>query len=164
MEPPSSGRIGVINNSGKRLPTALIEKAASVALSQRPDLQGPVSVLLATDEEIRDLNRKYRGVDEDTDVLTFPAIPLCAETQMAWPLGDIAISVPYAGRQAEKRGVSLDVELQFLTIHGVLHLLGWDDVEDADRQQMMAEMNRIGLLVGLPAEEEWSSVLHEEPA
>jgi probable rRNA maturation factor len=164
MEPPSSGRIGVINNSGTRLSTAPIKKAASVALSQRPDLQGPVSLLLTSDEEIRDLNRKYRGVDEDTDVLTFPAIPLCAETEMAWPLGDIAISVPYATRQAEKRGVPLDVELQFLAIHGVLHLLGWDDVEPEDRQKMMAEMNRIGQLAGLPKEEEWSSVLHEEPA
>ena len=116
-----------------------------------------VSLLLTTDDHIRELNRTYRGVDEATDVLSFPA----GDFPNA-PLGDVAIAVPYADRQAQTRGVPLEQELAYLAIHGVLHLIGFDDETDVDREGMMREMNRVAVAAGLPPDPEWSSVLHSE--
>jgi rRNA maturation RNase YbeY len=116
-------------------------------------------VLLATDEEVQDLNRRFREIDEPTDVLTFPAQPIPGQEPA---LGDIAIAVPYAARQAQIRGIKTEEELQYLAIHGALHLLGWDDETEPDRAKMFAEMDRVGRLAGLPPEPEWCSLLHQE--
>jgi rRNA maturation RNase YbeY len=113
-------------------------------------------VLLTHDEDIRRLNREFRHLDEPTDVLTFPS----GEED---PLGDIAIALPYASRQAEKRGVPLEQELAYLAIHGALHLAGFDDETEPERARMVREMNRIATELGLPPDEEWGSLLHEEP-
>lgn len=152
MEPPSSRRVSVINQTGKRLPIPRIKQVAEHALAGVP---GGVCILLTNDEEIRKLNKQFRDLDEATDVLTFPASPLPNA-----PLGDIAISVEYAERQATLRGVPLDVELQYLAIHGALHLVGWNDEDDGERERMLAEMNRVGTEAGLPPDPEWSSLLH----
>ncbi len=118
-----------------------------------------MNVLLTSDEQVRSLNLQFRGLDETTDVLTFSS-----EDVPGAGLGDIAISVPYATRQAMQRQVTTDQELAFLAIHGVLHLLGYDDVEDEARNQMMREMHRVASSIGLPEESAWSSLLHEEAA
>lgn len=76
------------------------------------------------------LNRRYRRMDRSTDVLAFPAPGRTA----AGFLGDIAISVPYAARQARKAGESLARELDRLLLHGFLHLLGYD--HETDRGEM----------------------------
>lgn len=113
-----------------------------------------MSILLTSDEEIADLNRRFRNLDEPTDVLTFPSgSPLV--------LGDVAISVPYAERQAQARGIPLENELVYLTIHGALHLLGFDDETEQDRRVMMSEMARTAEAMGLKADAEWHSLLHE---
>jgi probable rRNA maturation factor len=158
MEPPSSQRISVLNQSGRRVPVSKIRDAANLALPPGTSDNASVCVLLATDEQVRELNLRFRGLDESTDVLSFPAAPMPGHTA----LGDIAIAVPYAERQAALRGTPLDVELCYLAIHGVLHLLGYEDEEPAAREQMLLEMNRVGGVAGLPADPEWSSVLHEE--
>jgi len=75
-----------------------------------------------TDPEIHVLNRQYRGKDKPTDVLSFPL----ADTLQPSVLGDVVISVETAARQAQRRGHSLQEELQILLIHGILHLLGYD--------------------------------------
>lgn len=116
-------------------------------------------MLLTSDEEVQDLNRRFRKIDEPTDVLTFPAGQMPGQEN---GLGDIAIAVPYASRQATVRGISLGEELRYLAIHGALHLLGWDDETESDRAKMFAEMDRIGRLAGLPPEPEWCSLLHQE--
>jgi len=102
---------------------------------------------------MRELNHRFRNLDESTDVLTFPA----PGTDM---LGDIAISIPYAERQAKQRGVSLKQEIGFLAIHGGLHLLGFDDESEDDRRTMVDEMNRAALAAGLKQDHEWASLLH----
>jgi rRNA maturation RNase YbeY len=158
MEPPSSARVSVINRSGVRLPTSQIKKAVEICFA-KSNLRGEVSVLLTDDEGIQALNKVYRNLNEPTDVLTFPALRVPGGRVR--PIGDIAISVPYAKRQAEARGIGHSEELQFLAIHGALHLLGWNDETDAQREQMFAEMDRIGRLAGLPPEPEWCSLLHE---
>jgi len=116
-----------------------------------------VSILLTEDAEMQALNAQFRNLDESTDVLTFPAdIPML--------LGDIAISVPYADRQAKVRGVSLSQELAYLAIHGGLHLLGFDDESEDDRKVMIEQMNRAAVAAGLKPDYEWTSLLHEAQA
>jgi probable rRNA maturation factor len=75
-----------------------------------------------TDPTIHALNRQYRGKDKPTDVLSFPL----ADEIQPFLLGDVAISLDTAARQAQRRGHPLQEELQLLLIHGILHLLGYD--------------------------------------
>jgi probable rRNA maturation factor len=99
-------------------------------------LRGHVTVLLTTDAAIRKLNRRFRGKDKPTDVLSFPtAGPLAAK--MA---GDLAISIPTARRQAAERGHSLAIEIKVLILHGLLHLAGFDHEADAGQ---MARRERL---------------------
>ncbi len=87
-----------------------------------------VSVALVGDDEMQALNREYRKLDKPTDVLSFSQ-----ESEFIFPgmtsrlLGDIVISVDTAEKQALTAGHSLDIEVCHLAIHGVLHLLGYDD-------------------------------------
>lgn len=78
---------------------------------------------------MRDYNRKFRGTQGATDVLSFPAVPLPG-TDGERHLGDIVISVPTAARQAGRARHSLGRELQVLALHGYLHLLGYDHETD----------------------------------
>lgn len=155
MEPPSTHSVSVVDDSGRGLDPALIIRGVEAALDQQGAENQIVCVLLTTDEEIQALNAQHRGVNEPTDVLTFPA----GEFPHA-PLGDIAVSVPYAERQAAARGVSLEEELAFLAIHGALHLCGVDDEDEDERVHMVAEMNRAAESAGLRPDHEWHSLLH----
>ena len=121
MEPPSRQRVSVLNRSGKRIRVTPIKRAVHLALSRHASLEATACVLLTTDDEVRELNRTFRGIDEPTDVLSFPSAG-----QFADSAGDIAIAVPYATRQAKARGESLQTELCYLAIHGALHLMGLD--------------------------------------
>ena len=90
-----------------------------------------VSLLLTDDQEIQNLNRKYRGIDAPTDVLAFSQIENlnslpASKDEKEILLGDIVISVETAQRQAAELGHSLLYELILLSIHGFLHLLGFD--------------------------------------
>ncbi|MCA9873847.1 MAG: rRNA maturation RNase YbeY [Anaerolineales bacterium] len=117
---------------------ALLETAVRATLAheqQSPPLE--LSILLTDDEQIQQMNRDFRGFDKPTDVLSFPAGEALPGMEEADPyLGDIAISVPYAARQAAQAGHDLAGELQLLTIHGVLHLLGYDHDEPAAKEAM----------------------------
>ncbi|HVT13703.1 MAG TPA: rRNA maturation RNase YbeY [Fimbriimonadaceae bacterium] len=155
MEPPSSHAVAISNESGRRAPRTLIARAVSTTLALHGRSEEAVSVLIGTDEAIRDLNSRYRGQDEATDVLTFPS-----DDVPGAPLGDIAIALPYAERQARLRGVSLSQELGYLAIHGTLHLLGFDDEEEGERARMVREMNRVAVQAGLKPDEDWASILH----
>ncbi|MCL1877948.1 MAG: rRNA maturation RNase YbeY [Defluviitaleaceae bacterium] len=97
-----------------------------------------VSVSLVSDEEMCELNKKYREKHVPTDVLSFPA----AETQAAetFSLGDIVISTETAARQADEYDHSLERELSFLIIHGVLHLLGLDHETSPEDAAVMEEI------------------------
>ncbi len=113
--------------------------AAATAVLQHQGLAPPagLTILLADDEALQQLNRDFLGHDYPTDVLSFPAgnkIPDVPE--LAAYLGDIAISLPTAQRQADSAGHPLRSELLLLTIHGVLHLLGYDHATPAERQTM----------------------------
>ena len=95
----------------------------AVVAAAAPRRAAGVSVLLCGDARMRRLNRDFRRIDRPTDVLSFPA-------GTSGFLGDVAIDVPYAARQARRRGHSLEREVQLLLAHGVLHLLGHDHETD----------------------------------
>jgi probable rRNA maturation factor len=93
-------------------------------------LRGQVTVLLTTDESIRQLNRRFRGKNKSTDVLSFPADGPAADGIA----GDLAISVPTAQNQAREQGHRLITEIKVLILHGLLHLAGYD--HEIDNGQM----------------------------
>jgi len=112
-------------------------------------LPGEVSVLLTTDPAVRRLNRRFRGKDKPTDVLSFPASALPDGPEKI--VGDLAISVPTARRQAVEQGHALSIEIKVLILHGLLHLAGYDHESDegemARRERRLR--GRLGLLQGL---------------
>lgn len=92
-----------------------------------------VSLLLTSDEIIKELNNQYRNKDKPTDVLSFPM-----EDKLM--LGDIAISIDTAKKQAEEREIALEREVAFLFIHGLLHLLGYDHETSIEDEKEMFEL------------------------
>lgn len=93
-----------------------------------------VSLSFVTDEEIRQLNRDYRGLDSSTDVLSFP---MEDEFEMGIPmLGDIIISLDTAYRQAKEYKHSTKREIAYLVCHSMFHLLGYDHLEQEDKEEM----------------------------
>jgi len=109
-------------------------------------LSGQVTVLLTTDATIRDLNKRFRGKDTATDVLSFPAAdPVQNREKIA---GDVAISVDTARREAAEQGHTLSVELRILILHGLLHLAGYDHESDTGKMQRRERQLRAKL--GLP--------------
>lgn len=102
-----------------------------------------VSVSFVDEEEIHQLNLETRGIDRATDVLSFPMsegeeFDLNPENGAAL-LGDIVISLPRALAQAEEYGHSAEREVGFLTVHSVLHLLGYDHVDDEEGERYMRQ-------------------------
>ena len=92
-----------------------------------------VTVAFVSDKKIRELNLKFRRIDKATDVLSFPSDSSDGE------MGDIAISIETAARQAKQSGLTLDGEIAQLLLHGLLHLSGYDHETDN------GEMNRLEL-------------------
>lgn len=117
---------------------AMIRVAAAAALTHQAITQPAALTLLLTDDDaLHQLNRDFRQVDAPTDVLSFPGGDVLPGSGLLY-LGDIAISVPYATRQAQTEGHSLLAEMQLLTVHGVLHLLGYDHMEPDEKAAMWA--------------------------
>lgn len=109
-----------------------IEKAILTVLKIEQHSENvEVSLTFVTNEQIRELNRDYRGVDHETDVLSFP-IDDSFELDGPLLLGDIVISVEKAVEQAEEFGHPLKREILYLVVHSMLHLLGYDHMEEAD--------------------------------
>lgn len=160
MEPPSPYSIPILNDSNERVAVAPIRRAIRAALGRHGMKPGSISVLLATDERQRELNRTYRGIDETTDVLTFPASPIPKSSRRTRELGDISIAIPTARRQANERGTDLTTEICHLAIHGALHLCGFDDETPEERREMQIAMAQIAECIGIEADSEWSSLLH----
>lgn len=104
--------------------------------------------LIADDNELRRLNREFRGKDYPTDVLSFPSDGQAGQAG-GLSYGEIAISMDSARRQAAEYGHSVEAEIGILMLHGVLHLLGMD--HETDRGQMSAAERKWRARLGLPA-------------
>lgn len=104
-----------------------------------------VSIVLTGDDAVRSLNRDFREVDRPTDVLSFPlADPEILERpEAAVFLGEIYISLDTAGAQAKAARRTLGREVAHLTVHGILHLLGYDHHRSGARKRMWAEEARV---------------------
>lgn len=127
---------------------SLLERAALAALKhQRAD--GNITIVLADDARLHELNRDYLGVDAPTDVLSFPASETDPETGEAY-LGDILLSLPRADQQARAAGHPLADEAQLLVVHGVLHLLGHDHANAREKAKMWKAQAEILKIIGLP--------------
>jgi probable rRNA maturation factor len=106
-------------------------------------LRGTLTVLVTTSHELRALNRRFRGKDKPTDVLSFP--PMLSDGFA----GDIAISADIAARNARALGHPIAQEIKILALHGVLHLAGYD--HERDDGQMARKEESLRRALGLPA-------------
>ncbi len=121
---------------------ALLRKAARLTLHTHSAASAELTIVLTDDEEIRTLNRDFRGLDAPTDVLAFPADETDPQTGERY-LGDIVISWERARQQAAEHGHSPEAEVQLLVVHGVLHLLGFDHEAPEERARMWTAQNAI---------------------
>src|SRR5689334_5550018 len=113
------------------------EEAVRAALAQsRAKVTGPaeVSIVLADDAEQRVLNRDWRGIDKSTNVLSFPQIEPFGP--VSGLLGDIILARETVEREAAEQGVSLEDHFTHLVVHGFLHLLGYDHMDDDEALAM----------------------------
>jgi probable rRNA maturation factor len=129
---------------------ALLNDAAEQTLAHiRPGEDFELSIALSDDSQLHDLNLQFLGIDSPTDVLSFPAGELDPDTGTLY-LGDVILSLPRAQAQATAGGYTAAAELQLLTVHGVLHLLGYDHAEPDDKAAMWATQSEILSLLGCP--------------
>lgn len=132
--------VSVVNKTSARIDGALIRRSIEAALRQQR-ARGDVSVVIVGDQRMRRLNRTYRGKDTVTDILSFRE----AESEMGESgfLGELVIDFEVIKKQAKRFAPSLRWELAFISIHGALHLLGYEDESEAGS----AEMERLGHLI-----------------
>lgn len=138
-----------VKNLGHREAAALIKKAANLALTaEGVDTPCIISVMLTDDPGIHGVNREFRGVDRPTDVLSFPQNelepghfdPENCERDLdsgAVLLGDMMISLPRCEAQGQEFGHGFRREIMYLTVHSVLHLLGYDHVDEGPMKAQM---------------------------
>lgn len=136
--------------------TKTIEECINATLSaERVNVPCEINVLVTNDKGIRAINKGSRNIDKATDVLSFPMFELeagnppedwqeylDAETGLC-PLGDMAISLERANEQAKEFGHSLRREIGYLTIHSVLHLLGYDHLDEGEQKAQMRQREEI---------------------
>lgn len=118
---------------------AALRRLAEVVMAGEGVARGTaLAVLVTDDDQIRSMNRQFLGIDEPTDVLSFPdEADDFVQGVAGEALGDIAISLPTARRQAQANAIGLELELAHLLVHGVLHLCGWDHVESEEAEASM---------------------------
>ena len=148
--------VEVTDHSGRRVQRPGLERWLPLAAPL--SASGSITVALISDARMRALNRRFRGVDRVTDVLSFPwneQGPKLATSRTlengSSHLGDIAIATGRASRQAREFGHSNRVELRLLALHGFLHLLGYNHEQDAGRMARIEKQCRLrgGLPVSL---------------
>lgn len=124
-----------------------------------------VEVEFVGEEEIRRLNRELRGIDKVTDVLSFPTLdgikgedifkkdyPYSLDEEGNLIVGSVAVCVKRAKEQAEEYGHSFNREIHYLIVHGIMHCLGYDHIEDSDRAEMREKEELILSKLGITRE------------
>ena len=116
---------------------AVADRAIREAVKQaKPEIVGvtELSVVLTDDAEQQELNKQWRGIDKTTNVLSFPQIEPFAP--VSGLLGDIILARETLVREAEEMGISFTAHFTHLVVHGFLHLLGYDHIEDDEAEEM----------------------------
>jgi probable rRNA maturation factor len=151
MTPPRRLTIEVVSSGALRAP-GLGRWLASIAPVRA---RGTMTIAIVSDGRVQQLNRRHRGKDSATDVLSFPAsadrLRRGRLSDERGYLGDVVIAAGVARRQARQAGHSLQHELRLLALHGLLHLLGYDHERDAGRMARLEARLRLrgGLREGL---------------
>jgi probable rRNA maturation factor len=136
IEPDISNRLGYVVNE----PGRLVDLVRFVLESESVSGHWSIVVVLTSDEHLRQLHKQFMGIDEETDVMTFPYDP---DTDNSNQGGDIVISVDRAIENAVAYDLSPAQEVAFLAVHGTLHLCGWDDASPQDRGRMLNRQRSI---------------------
>lgn len=146
----SREKSGLGSNNAASLIKRSVQRALDAEGVDKPCI---ISVMLTDDEGIHQINREFRGVDRATDVLSFPLneltpgefAPELCETDPetgAVMLGDMMISLERCRMQGEELGHGFDRELCYLTVHSVLHLLGYDHVDEGEQKAQMRKREK----------------------
>lgn len=138
--------IGIFNNSNENLEKELDELKSFLENVCRDEKleNGEFNIIIVDNEEIRNINREHRGIDRETDVISF-----ALEDDKTFNfddyrmLGDIYISIDKTREQQESYGHSFKRELSFLAVHGLLHLLGYDHMTKEDEEKMFSKQEEI---------------------
>ncbi len=134
---------------GDKVEPARLRAAAQAALDQqRVKAQVELTIVVTSNAQLRALNRTFRQIDAPTDVLSFASAETLQPDTVY--LGDVVISYPKAKEQAKAGGHPVEAELQLLTVHGVLHLLGHDHDTDAEKSVMWKAQAAVLKKIGAP--------------
>ncbi|HEX9091556.1 MAG TPA: rRNA maturation RNase YbeY [Anaerolineales bacterium] len=131
--------------------TVLLNAAQLTLEAGSAPTSSDLSIIVGDDALLERLNNKYRHIAASTDVLSFPSNELDPDTHTFY-LGDVVISLPRAQEGASRGGHPLQDELQLLVIHGILHLLGYDHLEETDKKKMQAVQEDILHRLGIKLE------------
>lgn len=137
--------------------TKIIEQCVDEVLKANSvEEETEISVLFTDNKGIREINKEMRDIDKETDVLSFPQYEFeelgVIEKQDGYPvilLGDIVLSLEKASKQAQEYGHSFEREVGYLCVHSMLHLLGYDHMNDEDKTVMRAKEEEILVEIGL---------------
>lgn len=144
-----------VKNLGHNNSAALIKKAVNMTLNaEKVNINCVISIMLTNGEGIRRVNREFRSVDAETDVLSFPLNELtpgrfdpevCEREPDSGKvlLGDMMISVPRCESQGLEFGHGYERELMYLTVHSVLHLLGYDHMDEGEMKKQMRRREKM---------------------
>ncbi len=130
---------------GRVDPTPLMAIATRVLDLELAPEGAELGVVITGDDIVRDLNRRFLGIDEPTDVLSFGMgeREFPQEQGERRQIGEVIISLETAGRQAQDNGLALEAEVAHLLVHGVLHILGYDHAEPEDERKMRGREEEI---------------------
>ena len=132
IEIEDDGWLDVLPDAQNVVETGVAAALAAVEIEGQAD----VVVLLCNDAEMRELNREYRKKDKATNVLSFPAPKAMRVKGVLEHLGDVALGLETCMREAEEQGKSLKNHVMHLSVHGTLHLLGYDHMTDEEAEEM----------------------------
>ena len=128
----------------------IVQKAVRTSLDHEEfESECEISISIVTNNEIQKLNKEFRNIDKETDVLSFPQLTF-EEGEIAdinendeIILGDIVISIDKAKQQSEEYGHTLQREIAFLTVHSMLHLMGYDHMKEQEEKEMIEKQKEI---------------------
>ena len=136
--------ITITNETDEYVDKDLLNKVADYAMMSEDVNNGVVNIIIVDNKKIREINKEYRKIDKETDVISFALED--DDTFIELPirvLGDIYISIDRVKLQAKDYGHSEKREICFLVVHGILHLLGYDHMNTSDEKVMFSKQDKI---------------------